>query len=153
MAEGEDVVRVAGSVGVVLLDLKIGLMIEQTIQNMRGVTHRGTDRPRMERRVTIRDVSVEHHYRIGSAERSPVEFPPCALPEAGAGAPSRRPSSTPDREVASVRSDKSRNPVKVRLAPGVSLYAQPIRMARSRRHRIYDNGGGPGPRRHPGSAR
>src|SRR4030095_1517316 len=66
MAEGEDVVRVTGSVGVVLLDLKIGLMIEQTIQNMRGVTHRGTDRPRMERRVTIRDVSVEHHYRIAA---------------------------------------------------------------------------------------
>src|SRR4051812_37083428 len=64
MAECEDVVGVTRGVRVMLLNLEIALMIEQTIENVGGVAHCGADGPGMVRRVAIRDVSVEHRHRI-----------------------------------------------------------------------------------------
>jgi hypothetical protein len=61
MAECKDVVDETSCVGVVLLDSQIGLMVEQTVENMRGIAgvcgvHLG-----IEGRVLVGDVGIEEH--------------------------------------------------------------------------------------------
>ena len=59
MHEGEDVVREAGGVGVMLLDPQVGFMMKQPIENVSGVSHADVDDLGTERCVLVRDVCVE----------------------------------------------------------------------------------------------
>jgi hypothetical protein len=43
MAQGEDVVGQSAGVRVMLLDAKVGLVVEQAVEHVRGVTDRGVD--------------------------------------------------------------------------------------------------------------
>ena len=49
----------AGSVGVVLLDSQVGLVVKQPVENVRRIPNGGIDDLGMERGVLIGDVSVE----------------------------------------------------------------------------------------------
>ena len=64
MAECKDVIGEASGVGVVLLDPQIGLMVEQAIENMRGITGIRGDHLGIEGRVLVGDVGVEEHTRL-----------------------------------------------------------------------------------------
>jgi hypothetical protein len=64
VAERKDVIGEAGSVGVVLLDSQIGLMVEQAIKNMRGIAGIRGDHLRIEGRVLVGDVGVKEHARF-----------------------------------------------------------------------------------------
>ena len=59
MTQTEDVVGEAGRVGVVLLNPEIRLVIEQTIKNVRCVSHRGVDDLGMKGCVLVGNVSIE----------------------------------------------------------------------------------------------
>ena len=54
-------VRKAGSVGVVLLDPQVGLMVEETIENMRGIACIRRNHLGIEGCVLIGDVGVKEH--------------------------------------------------------------------------------------------
>src|SRR4051794_11433915 len=66
MAKSEDVIGVARTVGVVLLNLEIGLVIEQAIEDVSGIANGRTDCPGMKRSVAIRDVSIKHRHWIAA---------------------------------------------------------------------------------------
>jgi hypothetical protein len=66
MAQREDMVGEAGGVGVMLLDAEVGLVVEQTIEHVRGVTDRGVDDLGMERGILVGDMRVEGRARIVS---------------------------------------------------------------------------------------
>ena len=61
MHQGEDMVGESGRVGVMLLDAQVGLVVEQAVEHVGGVAHRGVDDLGMERRVLVGDVRVEGH--------------------------------------------------------------------------------------------
>ena len=54
----------AGRIGVVLLDSQVGLVVQQTVQDICGVAHRGADDLDVERRVLIGDVRVKLYARF-----------------------------------------------------------------------------------------
>lgn len=54
----------AGRIGVALLDPQVGLVIQQAVQDVDGVAHRGVDNLDAERRVLVGDVGVELHARF-----------------------------------------------------------------------------------------
>ena len=64
MTEGKDVIGEAGSVGVVLLDPQIGLMVKQAVENVRGVSGIRGDHLRIEGRVLVGDVGVKEHAQL-----------------------------------------------------------------------------------------
>ena len=64
MAERKDVIGEAGCVGVVLLDPQIGLVVEQTVENVRGIAGIRGDHLGVEGRVLVGDVGVEKHTRL-----------------------------------------------------------------------------------------
>ena len=66
MHEGEDVVREAGRVGVMLLDPQVGFMVKQPIEDVGGVAHTDVDDLGAERRVLVRDVGVEEFAWFGA---------------------------------------------------------------------------------------
>jgi hypothetical protein len=47
------VIGEAGRIGIVLLDPQVGLVMQQTIQDVCGIVHRGVDDLDVERRVLI----------------------------------------------------------------------------------------------------
>ncbi len=53
MAQREDMVGKSGGVGVMLLDAEVGLVVEQTVEYVRGVTDRGVDDLGMERGILV----------------------------------------------------------------------------------------------------
>lgn len=64
MHQAEHMVGEAGRVGVVFLDPQVGLVIQQAVQDVGGVAHRGVDDLDVERRVLVVDVGVELHARF-----------------------------------------------------------------------------------------
>ena len=59
MTQGKHMVGNAPSIGVMALDREVCAMMEQTIENMRGLACPGGDDRGMERRVAIRDMGIE----------------------------------------------------------------------------------------------
>ena len=76
MHEGEDMVREAGGVGVMLLDPQIGFMVQQPIEDVGGVANADVDDLGTERRILIRDVGIEEFARFGAILGIDV---PCAF--------------------------------------------------------------------------
>lgn len=64
--EREEMIREASSIGIVLLDPQVRFVIEQAIQDVRGIAHADVDDFRMERCVRIRNVCVEQNARLAS---------------------------------------------------------------------------------------
>ena len=64
MAQSEDMVSESGRVGVVLFNPQIGFMIEQPIQNMRCIPHRGIDDFGVEGGILIGHVGIKRHAGI-----------------------------------------------------------------------------------------
>ena len=64
MAQTEHMIDRAGRVGVMLADFQRAFVMQQTIQNMRGLARIGRDDLGVKRRVAIRNVSVELHARF-----------------------------------------------------------------------------------------
>jgi hypothetical protein len=61
MAERKDMIGEACGVGVVLLDSQIGLMVEQTVENVRGVAGIRGDHLGIKGRVLVGDVGIKEH--------------------------------------------------------------------------------------------
>jgi hypothetical protein len=59
VAQGKDVIGEARSIGIVLFDTKVGFMIEEPVEHVRGVANSGVDDLGVERSVLIRNVRVE----------------------------------------------------------------------------------------------
>jgi len=59
--QSEHMVREAGRVGVVFFDPQIGFMVEQAVEDVGGIAHRGVDDFGVEGRVLVGDVGVELH--------------------------------------------------------------------------------------------
>jgi hypothetical protein len=78
MTRTEDVVGEAGRAGVVLLNPEIRLVIEQTIKNVRCVSHRGVDDHGMKGCVKFTASSVALHSMLGGSYV-------CCKPESTAG--------------------------------------------------------------------
>lgn len=74
MAKSEHVVGKPSSVRVVLFNLQIRFMVEQSVQNVRSVTHRGVNELCVKRGILIGDVRVENCARIVSVAR--IDFAP-----------------------------------------------------------------------------
>ena len=66
MHEGEDMVREAGGVGVMLLDPQVGFMMQQAVENVGGVSHADIDDFKTEWCVLVRDVGIEQLARFGA---------------------------------------------------------------------------------------
>ena len=81
MAQREDVVGESAGVRVMLLDAKVGLVVEQAVEHVRGVADRGVDDLGMERGVLVGDVRVEG--RAGIVPVPGVHFPPGLADAAG----------------------------------------------------------------------
>jgi hypothetical protein len=62
--QGNDVIGEAGRIGIVLLDPQVGLVVQQTVQDVCSVAHRGADDLYVERRVLIGDVRVKLDVRF-----------------------------------------------------------------------------------------
>ena len=61
VAEAEHMIDRAGGVGVVLADVDRAFVVQEPVQNMRGLAGVGRDDLGMERRVAIGDMGVELH--------------------------------------------------------------------------------------------
>ncbi len=64
MAEGEDMIGEPAGVRVMLLDAKVGLVVEQAVEHVGGVADRGVDDLGMERGILVGDVRVEGRARV-----------------------------------------------------------------------------------------
>ena len=63
---GEDVVREAGGVGLMLLDPQVGFMVQQPVEDIGGVAHANVDELGTEGCVLVGDVGVEEFARLGA---------------------------------------------------------------------------------------
>jgi hypothetical protein len=84
VAQREDMVGEAGRVRVMLLDPQVGLVVEQAVQDVRGIADRGVDHLGVERGILVGDVRVEGHARLGAV--SGVDLPG-RLPRAAGAEP------------------------------------------------------------------
>ena len=66
MHEGEDVIREACGVGIVLFDPPVGFMVKQTVEDIGGVAYSDVDDLGTEGRVLIRDVGIEELAGFGT---------------------------------------------------------------------------------------
>jgi hypothetical protein len=64
MAERKDVIGEPSCVGIVLFDPQIGLMVEQTVENVRRIAGVCGDHLGIEGRVLVGDVGIEEHARF-----------------------------------------------------------------------------------------
>ena len=84
VAERKDMIGKAGRVGVVLLDPQIGLMVEQTIENMRRIAGIRGNHLGIEGRVLVGDMGVkEHAWLVAIAQ---IDLPGLLSAPAGAEA-------------------------------------------------------------------
>ena len=61
VTQREDMICKTGRIRVMLFDAKRGLVIQQPIQDMGGISDRGMDDLGIKRRILIRHVDVKHH--------------------------------------------------------------------------------------------
>jgi hypothetical protein len=82
VTEGKNVIREASSISVVLFDFQIRFVVEQAVENVSRVPHRGVDHLRVIWSILVGNMSVKENAGISSI--SEIDLADCFTAAAGA---------------------------------------------------------------------